>query len=286
MIEALQVPEFGIPLVVFVGLMLGSFGNVVIHRLPIMMEREWLAQCAEMSAGEAGASETAAAPRYNLMVPRSACPKCSRPISALENVPVVSWLFLRGKCAGCKTPISARYPLVEMLAGGLMLASVLTFGLTAKGLAAFGFLYALLLLTFIDADTQLLPDQITLPLVWAGLIVNAFGLFVPLSTALWGAVAGYLSLWCVYWAFKLITGKEGMGYGDFKLLAAIGAWLGWTVLPTVILFASVVGAAVGIFMMVTGKLARGVPMPFGPFLAAAGGLALFFGTQAARLYGV
>jgi leader peptidase (prepilin peptidase)/N-methyltransferase len=182
--------------------------------------------------------------------------------------------------------MSIRYPLVELSAGLLALAAMVVFGLTIKGIAAFGFLYALLLLTFIDADTQLLPDPLTLPLVWAGLIVNAFGLFVPLSAAVWGAVAGYLSLWSVYWIFKLVTGKEGMGYGDFKLLAAIGAWLGWQVLPTTILFASAVGAVVGICFMITGRLARGTPMPFGPFLAAAGALALFFAPQAARLFSV
>jgi leader peptidase (prepilin peptidase) / N-methyltransferase len=280
--EAFQIPAIGYPMAVFMGLFLGSFGNVVIHRLPKMLERTWAEQCAELQ----GHAPVEAPPRYNLVVPRSACVKCERPVRAYENIPIISWLILRGKCAGCGVTISSRYPIVEFIAGALALLCAMHFGLNIKGIAAFGFLYILLLLTFIDADTQLLPDQLTLPLVWAGLIVNYFGVFVPLSSALWGAIIGYLSLWSVYWAFKLVTGKEGMGYGDFKLLAAIGAWLGWQILPATILFASLVGAVVGIFFMATGKLARGTPMPFGPFLAAAGALALFFGTHATKLFAV
>ncbi len=280
---ALQEPAIGLPVAICFGMLLGSFGNVVIHRLPKMMEREWAAQCAEIGGGDAEVIAHASA-RYNLMVPPSACPSCSRPIRALENIPVISWLILRGKCAGCQSPISARYPLVELLAGFLAFVAIHHFGMSIKGIAAFGFLYALLLLTFIDADTQFLPDQLTLPLLWAGLILNSFGVFTDLKSALFGAVLGYLLLWSIYWIFKLVTGKEGMGYGDFKLLAAIGAWLGWQVLPTVVLFSSVVGALVGIGFMVTKRLERGVPMPFGPFLAAAGAIALFFGAHATRLY--
>jgi leader peptidase (prepilin peptidase) / N-methyltransferase len=278
-VAALQEPVFGAVAAAIFGALWGSFGNVVIHRLPKMMEREWAAQCAELQGIEAEA-----APRYNLMVPASACPKCERKIGALENIPIISWLILGGKCKGCKNPISARYPIVEAIAAALAVAAALKFGWNAKGVAAFVFLYALLVLTFIDADTQLLPDQITLPLVWLGLIVNYFGLFVDLPTALWGAVWGYLVLWTVYWLFKLVTGKEGMGYGDFKLLAAIGAWLGWQVLPAVILLSSVAGAAWGIFSMMRGTMQRGSAMPFGPYLAAGGVAALFFGGGLMQLF--
>ncbi len=279
LLAALQEPAIGVTVAVVFGALLGSFGNVVIHRLPKMMEREWTAQCAELNGKEPEAS-----PRYNLMVPASACPGCARPIKATENIPIISWLALGGKCKGCKSPISIRYPIVELIAAILAGAAVYKFGWNAKGGAAFVFLYALLVLTFIDADTQLLPDQITLPLVWLGLIVNYFGLFVDLPTALWGAVLGYLILWSVYWLFKLVTGKEGMGYGDFKLLAAIGAWLGWQVLPAVILLSSVAGAAWGIFSVLRGTMQRGSAMPFGPYLAAGGVAALFFGSALMRLF--
>jgi leader peptidase (prepilin peptidase) / N-methyltransferase len=278
-LAALQEPAIGVVVAAIFGALFGSFGNVVIHRLPKMMEREWVAQCAELNGAEPEAS-----PRYNLMVPASACPKCERKIGALENIPIISWLLLGGKCKGCKNPISIRYPIVEFIAAALAVAAAVKFGWNAKGVAAFVFLYALLVLTFIDADTQLLPDQITLPLVWLGLIVNYYGLFVDLPTALWGAVWGYLVLWAVYWLFKLVTGKEGMGYGDFKLLAAIGAWLGWQVLPAVILLSSVAGAAWGIFSMMRGTMQRGSAMPFGPYLAAGGVAALFFGGALMRLF--
>jgi leader peptidase (prepilin peptidase) / N-methyltransferase len=279
LLAALQEPVIGVVVAAIFGALFGSFGNVVIHRLPKMMEREWLAQCAELNGKE---PETG--PRYNLMVPASACPTCARAIKASENIPIVSWLALGGKCKGCKSPISPRYPIVELVAAILAGAAAYKFGWNAKGCAAFIFLYALLVLTFIDADTQLLPDQITLPLVWLGLIVNYFGLFVDLPTALWGAVGGYLVLWVVYWVFKLVTGKEGMGYGDFKLLAAIGAWLGWQVLPAVILLSSVAGALWGIFSIVRGSMQRGSAMPFGPYLAAGGVAALFFGGALMRLF--
>jgi leader peptidase (prepilin peptidase) / N-methyltransferase len=278
-LAALQEPVIGVVVAVIFGALFGSFGNVVIHRLPKMMEREWHAQCAELNGNAPEPS-----PRYNLMVPASACPTCARAIKASENIPIVSWLALGGKCKGCKAPISPRYPIVELVAAILAGAAVYKFGWNAKGCAAFVLLYALLVLTFIDADTQLLPDQITLPLVWLGLIVNYFGLFVDLPTALWGAVAGYLVLWVVYWVFKLVTGKEGMGYGDFKLLAAIGAWLGWQVLPSVILLSSVAGAAWGIFSILRGAMQRGSAMPFGPYLAAGGVAALFFSGALMRLF--
>jgi leader peptidase (prepilin peptidase)/N-methyltransferase len=261
------------------GLLVGSFLNVVIHRLPKMLERGWQAQCAELR-GEAVATQ----PPYNLVVPRSACPACGHRISALENIPVVSWLALRGRCSACGTRISARYPIVELIAGALGALAVARFGPTWQGLAACGLLWTLLALTFIDADTQLLPDDITLPLVWSGLVVNLFGLFVPLAEAVIGAVAGYLSLWIVYWAFKLIRGKEGMGYGDFKLLAALGAWLGWKLLPAIVLISSAVGAVIGIALILFQGRDHATPLPFGPYLAIAGAIALFAGAPLAALY--
>jgi leader peptidase (prepilin peptidase)/N-methyltransferase len=261
------------------GLCIGSFLNVVIHRLPKMMEREWREQCAEL-AGKPAAP--AAEGRYNLLVPRSACPACGHRITALQNIPILSWLALRGKCAACGARIAARYPLVELAAGLIGAYAAWRYGPTLAALGAAAFGWALLSLALIDLDTLLLPDDITLPLLWAGLLVNFGGTLVPLGTAVIGAVAGYLALWLVYWAFKLATGKEGMGHGDFKLLAAIGAWLGWQKLPLVILLASVVGAAVGIALMVFARHAREKPIPFGPYLAAAGLIALFWGEHITR----
>ncbi|HEY9396537.1 MAG TPA: A24 family peptidase [Burkholderiales bacterium] len=255
-----------------VGLAIGSFLNVVIHRLPKMMERDWHAQCAELR-GDA-ATETV---RYNLAFPRSACPHCGHQITALQNIPVFSYLALRGRCAGCGTPISARYPIVELLTGLATAYAAWRYGATLAGAGAMVFLWAMIALTFIDADTQLLPDSITLPLLWLGLLLNVNATFVDLSSAVIGAVSGYLVLWSVYWLFKLATGKEGMGFGDFKLLAAIGAWLGWKILPLVILLSSLVGAIVGIGLIVLAKRGREVPIPFGPYLAAAGVIALFWG---------
>jgi len=261
------------------GLLIGSFLNVVIHRLPIMMQRESDNYVAHESGKPLPHTE-----RYNLVVPRSACPQCKRQIGALENVPVLSYLALRGKCAGCKTPISIRYPLVEALTGGLSALLIWHFGSGWVGLATLVFVYLLIAMTFIDADTQLLPDDLTLPLLWIGLLLNLSGLFVPLQDAVIGAAAGYLSLWAIYWAFKLLTGKEGMGYGDFKLLAALGAWLGWKMLPIIILFSSLVGAAVGIALIVFTRHGRDKPIPFGPYLAAAGLLALFYGRTILETY--
>jgi len=263
------------------GLCIGSFLNVVIHRLPKMMEREWREQCAELTAAAAPAATTAQG-RYNLVVPRSACPACGHRITALQNIPILSWLALRGKCAACRTRIAARYPLVELAAGLIGAYAAWRYGPTLAALGAAAFGWALIALAVIDLDTQLLPDDITLPLLWAGLLVNLGGTLVPLGTAVIGAVAGYLALWLVYWAFKLATGKEGMGHGDFKLLAAIGAWLGWQKLPLVILLSSVVGAAVGIALIVFARHGRGKPIPFGPYLAAAGLIALFWGEHITR----
>jgi len=261
------------------GLCVGSFLNVVIYRLPKMLERGWKAQCAELR-GEVVAEE----PAYNLVVPRSACPGCGQQIAAWHNIPVVSWMLLRGRCASCGAPISGRYPLVELLGGIVAALAIGQFGVTPTGVSACVLLWALLALTMIDFDTQLLPDNITLPLVWLGLIVNIWGLFTSLSNAVIGAVAGYLSLWTIYWLFKLIRGKEGMGYGDFKLLAALGAWLGWQVLPVIVLLSSLVGAAIGITLIVFKGRDHSVPMAFGPYLAIAGAIALFFGPTLVKLF--
>lgn len=259
------------------GLLVGSFLNVVIHRLPLMLERQWKAECADML----GQTLTEEAPPLTLSTPRSRCPHCGHPIRWYENVPVLSYLVLRGRCSACKAGISARYPMVELLTAALFVLCIVTRGLGPAGLAWCGFAAALVALTFIDWDTTLLPDDITLPLVWAGLMASALGLTgVSLNHALWGAVGGYLSLWLVYWAFKLATGKEGMGYGDFKLFAALGAWFGWTALVPMILMASVIGAAVGIVMKFNGGLREGGYVPFGPFLAGAGFTAMVFGPQA------
>ncbi len=265
-------PAFLVFVCVVFGLLVGSFLNVVIHRLPQMMERDWEAQCADLR-GETPPKT----PKYNLVVPRSACPKCGHMITALENVPVVSWLALRGKCRACRTPISARYPLVEALTGALSGVIAWHFGFGFALAGALVFTWAMIALTFIDLDTTLLPDDITLPLLWLGLLLNLRGTYVPIETAVIGAVAGYLALWSVYWGFKLLTGKEGMGYGDFKLLGAIGAFLGWKVLPLVILLSSFVGAAIGISMIVFARHKREVPIPFGPYLAIAGVIALLWG---------
>jgi leader peptidase (prepilin peptidase) / N-methyltransferase len=264
---------------VFLGLAIGSFLNVVIHRLPRMMERDWAAQCAELR----GETPEPAEP-YSLARPRSRCPNCSRPVGAFENIPVLSFLFLRGRCRGCGQPISWRYPIVEALTGILFggIAWKLGPGLAAAG--AMGFVAAITALTFIDLDTQLLPDDITLPLLWAGLLLNVSGTYTDLTSAVIGAAAGYLSLWTVYWLFKLATGKEGMGFGDFKLLAAIGAWLGWQVLPLTILLSSFVGALVGIGLIILARHGRNVPIPFGPYLAVAGIIALFWGKPLTQAY--
>lgn len=256
------------------GLLIGSFLNVVIHRLPIMMQRESDNYVATESGKEPPHTST-----YNLIAPRSACPHCQHKISALENIPVISYLLIGGKCRGCKTAISKRYPIIEAITGLLSGFMIWHFGSGIAGMGAVLFVWFLIAMTFIDADTQLLPDDLTLPLMWLGLLINVNSSFTSLDSAVIGAVAGYLSLWSVYWLFKLVTGKEGMGYGDFKLLAALGAWMGWSMLPLIILLSSAVGAVIGISMMVLGKLGKGKPIPFGPYLAIAGLIALLWGHQ-------
>ncbi len=272
-------PTVFITVSVIFGLLVGSFLNVVIHRLPKMMEREWHANCLELQGKEVPEQT-----KYTIVTPRSACPKCGHLISALENIPVISYLFLGGKCKGCKTKISMRYPLIEALTGALIGAAAYQFGYTYAALFAFIFIFALITLTFIDYDTQLLPDDITLPLLWLGLLFNLNGGFTDLKSAVIGAMLGYLILWSVYWLFKLVTGKEGMGYGDFKLLGAIGAWFGWQLLPAVILLSSVAGALIGIGLILFQGKGRSTAIPFGPFLALGGIAALFFGQQLAGLY--
>jgi leader peptidase (prepilin peptidase) / N-methyltransferase len=286
LIEALQsTPPLFVALATILGLLVGSFLNVVIHRLPRMMENDWRAQCEELAAtADQLQPEVAEKAKYNLVVPRSACPNCGHQITAAENIPIVSYLVLGGRCRGCKAKISPRYPIVEGITGLLSALVAWHFGFGLAGISAIVLVWALIALTFIDADTQLLPDSITLPLVWLGLIVNINGVFTDLRSAVLGAVFGYLSLWIVYWAFKLITKKEGMGYGDFKLLAAIGAWLGWQVLPLVILLSSVVGAVVGIILIVLARLGRNIPLPFGPYLAMAGFIALLWGQPIIETY--
>jgi len=267
-------PYLFIGLCLILGLMVGSFLNVVIYRLPKMLEREWRRQCAEFK-GE----PLAPAPRFDLIVPRSACPHCGKPIRPRENMPILSYLILKGKCSGCGAPIAKRYPLVEALSGMLSAVIAWRFGFGMPALAAMLFAWGMIALAFIDLDTQLLPDSITLPLLWCGLLLNLGALFNDLRSAVIGAIAGYLLLWSVYWLFKWATGKEGMGYGDFKLLAAIGAWLGWKMLLPVILISSFVGATVGITLILTKDQNRNIPIPFGPYLAAAGMIALIWGNQ-------
>ena len=272
-------PALFVTAVTVMSLAIGSFLNVVIHRLPKMLERQWRDELSELNG-----QEVAAGPRYNLMVPRSACPACGHAIGALENVPLISYLALRGKCAGCKARISPRYPLVEALTGALSGYIAWRYGFTWQTLALLVFVWSMIALAFIDLDTFYLPDDITLPLVWDGLLANMGGLFVDLQSAVIGAIAGYLALWIVFWGYKLATGKDGMGYGDFKLLAAIGAWLGWKMLPVVILLSSLVGAIVGISLIVFARHGRNVPIPFGPYLVLGGLIALFWGDQLLHYY--
>jgi leader peptidase (prepilin peptidase) / N-methyltransferase len=262
------------------GLLVGSFLNVVIHRLPRMMQAQWEVQAAELR-GEPLASKE----KYTLVTPRSACPSCGHQIRAWENIPILSWSYLRGKCSSCKTPISIRYPIVEFITGALCAAAAWKFGWGPASLASLVFIFALVSLTGIDIDTQLLPDDITLPLLWAGLLLNLNTAFTTLPSAVVGAVAGYLALWSIYWIFKLITGKEGMGYGDFKLLAALGAWFGWQYLPMIILLSSLVGAVVGLALIAFKGRDRQTAIPFGPYLAGAGLITLFFGPQLAGFMG-
>ena len=289
-------PAFFIATCLIFGLLVGSFLNVVIYRLPIMLEREWREEAAQATAAESTAAPSAEATpapeRFDLMVPRSACPHCKAPITALQNIPVLSYLFLKGRCAGCGTRISARYPAIEALSGVLSAAVAWKFGFGWPALEGLVFTWFLIALTFIDVDHQLLPDDLTLPLLWVGL---ALSLTVPLAgtpapipqdprSAIIGAMAGYLSLWSVYHLFKLLTGQEGMGYGDFKLFAAFGAWLGWKMLFPIILIAAAVGAVVGLVMIMVYGRDRRSHIPFGPFLAAAGWLMLMFGRELVTSY--
>ncbi len=264
------------------GLVVGSFLNVVVARLPVMLTRQWQAQCRELAGPPAEAA--VAEPAFNLIMPRSRCPHCGHAISALENIPVISFLWLKGKCAACQKPIARRYPAVELLSAVLSGLVAWRFGFGAAALAALLLSWALIALTFIDIDQQLLPDVITLPFLWLGLVFNLTGVFTGLTAAVIGAVAGYVSLWLVFQLFKLATGKEGMGYGDFKLFALFGAWLGWQMLPVVILLASLVGATVGLsFILLKGR-DRALPIPFGPFLCAAGWLAMLWGPEMLGYY--
>lgn len=275
----LNSPIYLYPSIFILGLIIGSFLNVVIFRIPKMLEQEWKSQCCELLE-----TECKEEPKVTLSTPNSTCPKCGHEIKPWENIPVISYLFLRGKCSSCKTSISLRYPIIELVTGVLSLSVICVIGANWAGFSALILTWVLIALTMIDFDTQLLPDNMTLPLVWLGLIVNANGLFVPLEEALWGAVAGYLSLWAVYHGFKLLTGKEGMGFGDFKLLAALGAWMGWQLLPVIILLSSLVGAVVGILLIAIKGRDKNIPIPFGPYLAAAGWLALLWGHDITQAY--
>ena len=265
--------------VALLGLCVGSFLNVVIHRLPKIMEQEWQWQCAELRGEESQAS----AP-VSLSKPRSHCPSCGHQISAFENIPILSYLLLRGKCSACGTRISLRYPTIELSTALLSAFAAWHFSAPIQIAGALAIIWALIALAAIDFDTQLLPDSITLPLLWLGLAFNLNGAFTDLPSAVTGAMAGYLSLWSVFWLFKLATGKEGMGYGDFKLLAALGAWLGWQLLPAIILLSSIVGALVGISLILALGRERNLPIPFGPYLAAAGLIALFWGQKLTQAY--
>ncbi|MFM5255521.1 prepilin peptidase [Aeromonas hydrophila] len=276
-----SLPWLYFSLVFLFSLMIGSFLNVVIHRLPIMLEREWQAEYLGYFNPETQPQQE---DRYNLMVPRSACPHCGHAITAMENIPLLSWLWLKGRCRECQAPISVRYPLVELLTALLSLVVAATFAPGWGLLAALLLTWVLVALTFIDLDKMLLPDQLTLPLLWGGLLFNLTGGFAPLADAVIGAMAGYLVLWSLYWAFKLLTGKEGMGYGDFKLLAALGAWLGWQALPIVLLLSSLVGAFIGIGLILLRNHHQNKPIPFGPYLAIAGWIALLWGDTITRWY--
>ena len=269
-------------------LLIGSFLNVVIYRLPVMMERDWRAQCDEISASPAGELPQG---RFDLMVPRSRCPSCNHQITAMQNIPVISYLLLGGKCGNCKAPISRRYPAVELLTAVLTGVVAWRFGFGWEAAAAIALTWTLIAISVIDIDHQIIPDSISLPLIWSGLFLSLFHplagaeiLFVDAKTAIAGGLAGYLSLWSIYHLFRLLTGKEGMGYGDFKLLAALGAWLGWQMLPLIILLSAIVGAVSGILMIVTKRHERSVPIPFGPYLAAAGWVAMLYGPQIVKRY--
>lgn len=305
-IELLQTQE--IFLLIIVGLFslaVGSFLNVVIHRLPVMMHKTWRSQCIELLSDDEPPADSATIPKgtaedsskatpeapplekkekYNIVVPRSACPQCGHKITAAENIPIISYLMLKGKCSNCKTPISKRYPIIEFFTMLLSIIVAWKFGFSWQCAAALLLTWALICASVIDFDHKLLPDDITLPFLWIGILLNLFGLFTASQASIIGAIAGYLSLWSVYWVFKLLTGKEGMGYGDFKLLAVFGAWLGWQSLPGIILLSSFVGAVVGISLIVVKGRDKNIPIPFGPYLAAAGWIYLLWGSQLTQMY--
>jgi leader peptidase (prepilin peptidase)/N-methyltransferase len=283
-----QLPFLFVGLSFFLALLIGSFLNVVIYRLPIMMEREWRAQCEEIAETPAGELPTG---RFDLIAPRSRCPACGTQITALQNIPVVSYLLLGGKCGSCQAPISRRYPIIELLTAVMTAVVAWRFGFGWEAAAAVLMTWALIAISVIDIDHQIIPDSISLPLIWAGLFLSLFHgsagaeiLFIAPGTAIVGGLAGYLSLWSIYHLFRLLTGKEGMGYGDFKLLAALGAWLGWQMLPLIILLSAAVGAVVGISLIVFKRHDRSVPIPFGPYLAAAGWIAMLCGPQIIEAY--
>jgi leader peptidase (prepilin peptidase) / N-methyltransferase len=260
--------------VTILGLVVGSFLNVVIYRLPKMLENNWKAECAELFDYP---QISVSSEKFNLSHPNSHCPHCKNPIRYFENIPIFSYLLQGGKCNHCKTPISMRYPLVELASGLLAALVVFKFGFSWALAGGLIFVWVLLVLSLIDIDTQLLPDNLTLPLLWLGLLLNLYGVYTDLNSAVIGAMIGYLSLWSIYWLFKLLTGKEGMGYGDFKLFAAFGAWFGWKMLLPILLLSSLVGAVIGIAMMLILGHDKNIPIPFGPYLAGAGLIALFFG---------
>ncbi len=264
------------------GLIIGSFLNVVIHRLPIMIEREWRSHCAEILNNDLGEENTA--DRFDLIVPRSRCPQCGHGISVLENIPIISYLMLRGKCAACGTPISIRYPLVEALTAVLSVVVAWHFGLGWQMAGALLLTWALVALSFIDFHDQLLPDSITLPVLWIGIGLSLFGLYTDTTSSVLGAMVGYLALWSVFHLFKLLTRKEGMGYGDFKLLAMLGAWMGWKMLPLVVILSSLLGAVIGVGLILIRKQDRSVPIPFGPYLALAGWVGFLWGEDLIDLY--
>jgi leader peptidase (prepilin peptidase)/N-methyltransferase len=292
-----QSPGALITTALLLGLIVGSFLNVVIFRLPVILDRQWRAECADLTAATGAEAGSPAPPRFNLIVPRSTCPSCHAPIRAIHNIPVLSWLLLRGRCARCAAPIRARYPAVEALCAALTALVAWRFGYAPSAACAAVVTWFLIALTFIDLDHQLLPDSLTMPLLWLGLLASlagwagaGFSLPVDPASAIGGAALGYVSLWAVYHAFRLLTGKEGMGYGDFKLLAAFGAWLGWRMLLPIVLLSALVGALTGVGLIIARRHQRGAPIPFGPFLAAAGWVAMMWGPQIVReylgLYGV
>ena len=274
-------PEFFYTVTALTGLLVGSFLNVVIYRLPIMMEREWRAECNQFLGIKTADNPE---PGFNLVVPGSACPHCQHKIRPIENIPVLSYLILGGKCSNCKQTISLRYPLIEAVTAILTLVVAIHFGVSMQALLAILLTWSLIALTAIDYDHQLLPDSITLPVLWIGILCNMSGLYTDVYSSLYGTIAGYMALWSVYIAFKLATGKEGMGHGDFKLLAMLGAWLGWQALPVIILVSSLLGSVVGIGLILFGGHKKSQPIPFGPYLALAGWISLLYGNDLIRLY--